>query len=257
MPHPSRTVAAVTLFSHLSLLPVLGGGCQTWRPASREAVLDVATQPNVDDRILIVEGQPNRVALGGDALLRIHTGTGLVVPVASRGLHFGNGVLQLQAQGSASVQLQPREIQWGEVQISDDDVSGLTWIPISQESVVDIASQPDVEHRVLEMPTKPEKIDIDGETPVRIQTSDGIKGPMPSRYLHSSGADLEVASPWQPPVRVNPLGADFRVPDHKATLGLVLGITIPVALLLTLFAAAAAAELSAWGHGPALGPGSF
>jgi len=138
----------LTLLSQLSLLPVLSGGCLTWRSVSREAVLDVASQPDVDHRILIVGGPPNRVAVGADE------------------------------------------------------------------------------------PTEPERITINGETPVRIHTVDGIQRPVPSRYLHSYGVHLEVESPSEAPVRVDPLGADFRVPDHRTTLGLVLVIAISVAVLV-------------------------
>ena len=156
MPRTSKLAATLTLFSYLSLLPLLGGGWQTWRSASRDAVLDVASQPDVDHRILIVGGPRSRVAVGADE------------------------------------------------------------------------------------PAEPEKITIDGETPVRIHTIDGIQRPVPSRYLHSYGVHLEVESPSGPPVRVDTLGADFRVPDHKATLGLVLWIAIPEAVLIPLIILASA-----------------
>jgi len=109
---------------------------------------------------------------------------------------------------------------------------------------------------VLETPTDPEKITINGETPVRIHTVGGIKRPVPSRYLHSNGDDLEVESPWGPPAQVDPLGADFRVPDHKATLTLVLGITIPVALFLAAGFIVAASWKGFGGQGLLCVPGT-
>ena len=56
--------------------------------------------------------------------------------------------------------------------------------------------------------------------------------------------------------RASSLGADFRVPDHKATLTLVLGITIPVALFLAAGFIVAASWKGFGGQGLLCVPGT-
>jgi hypothetical protein len=135
-----------------------------------------------------------------------------------------------------------------------------TWRSASRESLLEVANQPNIEHRALVLPGAPKLlVAIDGDTAVRIHSVDGTVGPLPSRYLHSSGEGLQITSPGAPPVQIDATGADFRVADPDATRALVLGITIPAALVLIALAVIAAGQLSQLNHPAAInwGPGSF
>ena len=267
----TRIAASLTICSRLLLLPAVGGGCKTWRSASRESLLEVAGQPDVEDRTLTLPRAPTRLALEGNAGFKLHTSAGLVGPFASRELHFEDGVVQISARGSAPIQIGPGQILWAELAVADpesdlvagafpDGISSQVWRSVSPESVLDVARQTNVEHRVLETPTKPETIDIDGDTAVRIHTVDGVWRPLPSRYLHASAYGVELDSPAAPPITLDPVGADFRVADPHATTALVLGLAIPGGLLVLVAVVAAVVVVGKLNQpwGPIYsGPGGF